>query len=95
VPTAQVKRSYSSGLNSRNVSESHDNTIVLSVDDRRESSVSLSSFSEPTFSGSPFLGLENLGNISMDTKSMQSRATGSGTEPQQVDFFFICLKLLL
>lgn len=67
----QVEVSHVAGLNTGDVSEGVDQTVVLGEDNEGASSLGPSSVSELTLTGSDGLGLDNSGNVSVGTDGLE------------------------
>jgi hypothetical protein len=65
------ERSDVGGLNTGDVSESLDKTLVLTVDDQRTLALSVAATSELTLTGTELLGSNDLGDITVSTNSLQ------------------------
>ena len=65
------ERSDVGGLNTGDVSESVDETLVLTVDDQRTLTLSVTATSELTLTGTELLGSNDLGDITVSTDSLQ------------------------
>lgn len=69
----QVEGSHVAGLDTWDVSESLDKTLVLVVDNQRTSSLNKSSVSHLTLTGTHLLGFDNLDNVAVGSDRLEQR----------------------